>query len=85
MDGPRRHAVFILNAESLPHLVKSNGLVSFGFSQIQLKVYKSDQAPKPNDAVPEHANTASAGEERVSQLPDENLEGTDGSLPKKVM
>lgn len=42
-DGVRRHAMFILNNESLPLLKQSGGVVSFAFGQITLKIYKRDQ------------------------------------------
>ncbi|XP_065358160.1 uncharacterized protein LOC135952239 [Calliphora vicina] len=43
-EGNRRQVVVILNAETLPHLAKSDNVVSYAWGQIQLNVYKGDLA-----------------------------------------
>ena len=59
VDGARRHAVFILNAESVPQLQRIDGLVSYGFNTVRLKLYKSDLASKTEDSGSENHESRS--------------------------
>lgn len=68
VDGDRRQVVILLNAETLPHLTRSRGIVSYGFGQALLNVYKSDRVltTDANEPVGEEASTNKpAGEEAV--------------------
>lgn len=47
LDGARRQAVILLNAETLTHLTRSKGMVQYGFDTVLLKVYKKDQEVIP--------------------------------------
>ena len=53
--GDYREAVIILNEESLPLISARGGLINYGFSKIELRVYKSDSrttANPPTDSIP---------------------------------
>ncbi len=71
-DGPRREAVVLLNAETLPLLSRVQGRVRYGFGKVELKVYKSDLKAVPNECNSTEttnatensvANKSSVGEE----------------------
>ena len=66
VEDSRRHAVFILNTLSLPHLNKSLGRVKYGFIKIQMKIYKSDM---PKDS--ETADPTSLSEDEMVRVADE--------------
>lgn len=48
-DGGR-HAVFILNAEYISILSKTNDIVQGGFRHIRVKVFKNDRREKATDS-----------------------------------
>lgn len=41
--GDSRQAILVLNQESLPSLVRTKGVIGYGFSSITLKIYKKDE------------------------------------------
>lgn len=66
--GDSRQAMLVLNKESLGILAKSRGVISYGFSSITLKIYKSDL---PEPAGPTSVKEVkTAGEGTSSHKPD---------------
>ena len=64
-DGPRREAVVVLNAESLPLLSGVQGRVMYAFGEVELKVYKRDQKALPDKS--ESTKTTNAMEIPVAE------------------
>ncbi len=63
-DGPRREAIVLLNAETLPLLSRVQGRVRYGFGKVELKVYKSDLKGVPVEC--DSTETTNATENSVA-------------------